>query len=139
MKKLLYICLILFISGSLFSQEQPVGLKRFAIFAGSNDGGGQRVQLEYAETDAMAMYEVLSEIGGLASEDTIIITDPNIQDLTIAFEDMKTLIAQEKNNSRRTEFFFYYSGHSDEMGILPGGEIYDYAELKENINLMDTE
>jgi len=139
MKNLITIILIFVISIPVFSQEEPTGLKRFAIFAGSNNGGDTRVQLEYAETDAMAMYEVLSEIGGLSSTDTIIITDPNTTDIYNAFEQMESRIQLEKSNSRRTEFFFYYSGHSDDLGILPGGEIFDYAELRAQINSMNTD
>lgn len=139
MKKILFLLLSLTLISQAFSQDEPSGLKRFAIFAGSNDGGEERVQLEYAETDAMSMYNVFSEIGGLASGDTIIVTDPAYDDISTAFENMKVLIEREKNNSRRTEFFFYYSGHSDDMGILPGGELYNYAKLREQINSMNTD
>jgi len=139
MKKILISLIISLIIFPVFSQNQPAGLKRFAIFAGSNDGGMERIQLEYAETDAMSMYNVLSEIGGLSSNDTIIVTDPGPAELYSAFEEMKTLIENEKNNSRRTEFFFYYSGHSDDMGILPGGELFNYSVLREKIDSMGTD
>ena len=139
MEKVTLFLILTIISIPVFSQEQAVGLKRFAIFAGSNNGGDERVQLEYAETDAMAMYEVLSEIGGLASSDTIIITDPDTYDIYNAFDQMKTLINREKDNARRTEFFFYYSGHSDYLGIIPGGEIFNYSDLREQINEMGTD
>ena len=139
MRKILISLIIFLISLPVFSQNQPAGMKRFAIFAGSNDGGMERVQLEYAETDAMSMYNVFSEIGGLSSMDTIIVSDPDSEDLYSAFEEMKILIDKEKNNSRRTEFFFYYSGHSDDMGILPSGELFNYSVLREQIDLMGTD
>lgn len=139
MKKTAVALIISLILIPVFAQDQPTGLRRFAIFAGSNDGGQERVELEYAETDAMAMYEVLSEIGGLAPEDTIIMADPNALEISAAFDKMKNLINDRSSTSRRTEFFFYYSGHSDEQGILPGGELFGYAELRNQIDSMDTD
>jgi caspase domain-containing protein len=139
MKKLITLFVLISMTAPFFAQEQPAGLKRFAIFAGSNNGGDKRVQLEYAESDALSMYEVFSEIGGLLQEDTIIITDPGTSDIYSAFDKMKILIDSERDKSRRTEFFFYYSGHSDEMGILPAGDILNYSELREKINQMDTD
>jgi hypothetical protein len=138
MKKIIILIFSFVMTLSVFSQE-PAGLKRFAIFAGSNDGGNGRIQLEYAETDALAMYQVLSEIGGLSSNDALIITNPGLNEISKAFDQMKVLIENEKKSARRTEFFFYYSGHSDEMGILPGGEIFNYSDLREQINLMNTD
>ncbi len=139
MKIVLYFLIILSVLSPVFSQSEPTGLKRFAIFAGSNDGGSERVRLEYAETDALSMYEVLSEIGGLSDQNTIIINDPDSNVLLNAFAEMKTIIEREKINSRRTEFFFYYSGHSDEMGILPDGELFKYSELRKEIDSMSTD
>ena len=139
MKKLTLLIVVSIILFPVFSQEQPAGLKRFAIFAGSNDGGMQRVRLEYAETDALSMYQVLSDIGGLSSSDSIIVTDAVPENIQSAFDNMKLLIDREKGNSRRTEFFFYYSGHSDEMGILPGGELFNYSDLRFQIDAMGTD
>lgn len=123
----------------LSAQDQPAGLKRFAIFAGSNDGGHERVQLEYAETDAMSMYEVLSEIGGLSPSDTIIMTDPGPEDIRNAFDRIQNRIEGEIPKARRTEFIFYYSGHSDDSGILPGGELFGYSDLRDRIDSMGTD
>lgn len=139
MKKTAIAIFISLIVLPLMAQDQPSGLRRFAIFAGSNNGGNERVELEYAETDAMAMYEVLSEIGGLSPADTIIMADPGVEEIRKAFMNMKNLIEDDNSASRRTEFFFYYSGHSDEMGILPGGELYGYADLRKEIDDMETD
>jgi hypothetical protein len=39
-------------------------------------------------------------------------------------------IASERRRGTRTELVFYYSGHSDEQGLLLGGERLSYAELR---------
>lgn len=139
MKNKLYILLIFSICSAAWSQEEPVGLRRYAIFAGSNNGGEERVQLEYAETDAMAMYRVLSEVGGLSPSDTILLKDPDVREIRDAFSQIQSKISENKEQNRRSEFIFYYSGHSDEAGILPGGKLYEYSELRKKIDAMDTE
>ena len=43
-------------------------LRRFALVAGANDGGSSRVTLRYAASDARAVSQVLTQLGGVARE-----------------------------------------------------------------------
>ena len=86
MKRTMLLVMILLSGVCLFANQSSRGLRRFAMFIGSNDGGHERVRLLYAESDA-----------------------------------------------RRVEFLFYYSGHSDERGLLLGEERVAYRDLKDSI------
>ncbi len=86
MKRTMLLVMILLSGVCLFANQSSRGLRRFAMFIGSNDGGHERVRLRYAESDA-----------------------------------------------RRVEFLFYYSGHSDERGLLLGEERVAYRDLKDSI------
>jgi len=139
MKKITFTVILILLHMQSWAQGEPAGLRRYAIFTGSNNGGEERVKLVYAETDAIAMYNVLTEIGGLAPNDTILLSDPDVNEIKEAFSRIKANIERDKKNSRRSEFIFYYSGHSDDSGILPGGELFEYSHLRQEIDKMGTE
>ncbi len=53
------------------AQESYSVLKRYALVAGANYGGRERVVLKYAQTDARAFARVLGELGGIDINDII--------------------------------------------------------------------
>jgi Caspase domain len=119
--------------------EQGVILKRFAIIVGSNDGGQRRALLRYAHSDAESFAGILNELGGLARENTILLLEPDRNDIEAAFFRLAKRIGKTKRQNARFEVIFYYSGHSDEVGILPAGEHYSYKEIRESIEAMPAE
>jgi hypothetical protein len=124
---------------SVASAENPatIAVQRFAMVVGSNDGGTDRVQLRYAHSDALAMGDVLVDLGGVAHQDRIVLTDPDRAALERAFTVMRQRL--EASDAPRTEVVFYYSGHSDETGLLLGGEHYGYKELREDVSELPAE
>ena len=52
---------------------------------------------------------------------------------------METSIANIKIDARRVEFMFYYSGHSDEEGILLNGEHFLFSELRAAIDKIEAD
>ena len=134
MRRIVLLLLIIVSAGSLHAnQSQGGGLKRYGIFVGSNDGGHERVRLRYAESDARAMAEVMQELGGVQFNDSLVLLAPTSYDLETAFLMMDRRIRQAHADARRVEFLFYYSGHSDEKGLLLGEERVAYADLKTSI------
>ncbi len=109
-----------------------IAVHRFAMVVGSNDGGTDRVQLRYAHSDAQALGLVLTELGGVAPQDRMALTDPDRAELDRAFTVLRERIAA--STAPRTEVVFYYSGHSDEEGLLLGGEHYGYRELRQDVS-----
>ena len=138
-KKILPIILILFVSLSLQAEENNPTFRRIAIYIGSNNGGPDRIQLLYAGTDALALHNVMEELGGIESKDNYILYDPDINKVINLFNNVKKELNSPSIKKQRTEFLFYYSGHSDEQGLLLGKEYLAYSELKQMITSMGSD
>lgn len=111
-------------------------LRRFALVIGANDGGPERVRLRYATTDAHAVARVVRELGGVAPGDLDVLLDPASQALDAGFSAMQRKLTAARQARVRIELLVYYSGHSDEEGLLLGGARYSYARLREQIRAM---
>jgi len=116
------------------------GVIRYAVIAGVNNGGQDRVQLKFATKDAESIYSVFTSLGGLPPENTNLLIEPDAEQLLSAIDDIKRRVSESKlvnkteQNSKRVEFIFYYSGHSDEKSLLMGDETVSYTQLKGVIN-----
>jgi hypothetical protein len=108
--------------------------RRFGIFVGANDGGRERVTLRYAVSDARAVSRVFAELGGVRGADNVLLIEPDVRELGRIIDRAEAQIHSAKQTAKRTELVFYYSGHSDESGLLMGRERYSYQELRERIN-----
>ncbi len=113
------------------AQANPnLTMRRFLLSVGANRGSGQRLKLQYATADARAMRDVLSQLGGVSADDALLIDEPTSSRLSAAFQLMKSRIAAVQVKGMRTELVFYYSGHSDETGLLLGEESVTYIALR---------
>ena len=125
--------LVILLAATAYAQEEGAGLRRYAMFIGSNSGGAERVELAYAATDAEAMARVMQEMGGVDRRDSLVLTDPDPSTIVQSFESLQRSIGRAKSDSRRVEFLLYYSGHSDETGILLGEDRFEYRALRDSI------
>lgn len=114
----------------------PATLRRFALIAGANNGGPQRVLLRYAQTDARAVARVLRDLGGVSPNDIIILQEPSPEALDAAFLRMGALITEAQVQGFRTELFFYFSGHSDEEGLLLDNRHFTYPQIRQILNTL---
>lgn len=134
----LFLCLflVLIISSIVFASEnnESLSVERYALYVAANNGGAERDILKYAASDAKKLMEAMQEIGGINQDNSVILVEPKITDVENALQSFATTINQKKSNARRTEFIFYYSGHSDENALLLGEESYGYSQLKADIN-----
>lgn len=113
-----------------WSKPPQTGLRRFAVIVSANDGGPGRIPLRFAESDASSVADVLRRLGGLRDDDLILLTGARRASLQSAFERMRAAIARAAGSGRR-ELIVYYAGHSDEEGLLLGGERVSYPELRQ--------
>lgn len=120
--------LLLLIPVSIFSNQNRQ-VKRYAILVGANDGGDERAILRYAETDAKTIAAVFSDIGGIENNNSILLLNPNKDTLIRSFNRITNYI-QDITDETRTEIIFYYSGHSDEEGLLIRDAHFKYRDLK---------
>jgi hypothetical protein len=133
--------LLLLSALSLPASAWPEGsgeVRRHALVIGANNGGPDRVRLRFASSDAQKMAEVLNELGGIQRRDTIVLIEPDPARIRAAFADLASSLASE-HGSRRQEVVVYYSGHSDEKGLLLGGQSLSYSELRKSIGSLDAE
>jgi hypothetical protein len=132
MKRIIVLLLAGLCAAGALADSAP-SLRRFAVFVGSNDGGHERIRLRYAESDARSMAEVMQELGGVEPDDSLVLLGPASHDLQRALSMMDQRIRQVHAEARRVEFLFYYSGHSDEKGLLLGEERVEYSDLRNSI------
>ena len=116
-----------------------VRLRRFALMAGFNDGGPTRPQLRYATSDARAMSRVLESLGGVAPDDVVFVSDATRAAFLGAFDRLGHLVAAGQRAGVRREVVVYYSGHSDEDGLLIGNDRVSYDELRGRIQAIPAE
>ncbi len=110
---------------------EPVAVRRLALLVGVNDGGAERVRLRYAASDARSFDKVLGELGGVAPADRRLVLDVGRAGLLEALGELRARAeAARTSGASRVEVLLYYSGHSDEEGLLLKGERLDYGELR---------
>jgi hypothetical protein len=114
-------------------------LRRFALIASSNDGGRDRTPLRFADSDAATMAHVLRRLGGLREEDLVLLTGARRRSLQASFARVRAAIQAAAAENARRELIVYYSGHSDEQGLLVGGERVGYLELRQWIDDTDAD
>jgi len=110
-----------------------VRLRRFALMIGINDGGATRAKLRYAASDARSMARVLQSLGGVAPADLVFVAEPSRQATLQGFAQVESLMRAGQLPGVRRELLVYYSGHSDEEGLLLGSDRISYDELRARI------
>lgn len=108
--------------------------RRFAVVAGANDGGAERVRLRYAESDAASFARVLGELGGVSPGDVLVLDASQASTLEAGLAAAAKTLGQARATGARVELFFYYSGHSDESGLLLGETALPYQRLRKDID-----
>lgn len=104
---------------------------RYALLISSKEGGPTRETLRYSDQDRKAMSQVLTELGGLPPDNLFQLEDPGIDQIAAAFAKMESAIKLNAGEAPpNAEFIFYYSGHSDETGIILGRQTLAYSDIK---------
>lgn len=117
---------VLLAAGSVHAET-----KRWSVAIGANDGGPERELLRYATSDATSFAAVMQALGGVDEESSRLVLNGNRDEVATALntvaEDVRAALAR----GDRTEIIVYYSGHSDEEGLLLGREQVLYATLRD--------
>ena len=105
-------------------------VRRVALVVGANNGGDEREMLRYASSDAAMFAKVLGDLGGLDRGDRLALDEPSVAALERGFDAISATVRHARESGERVQFVFYYSGHSDETGLLLGGVHLDYKRLR---------
>lgn len=133
MKKLIFITIALLSLSPVFAaaaDENASGVDRYAVYIGSNKGGKGREQLLYAGSDAINFKKAMAEIGGVSEANSFVLIDPSKEIIDGTLNEISRKIKTSQSHAKRSEFIFYYSGHSDENSLLLGDVPYEYSALK---------
>jgi hypothetical protein len=112
------------------SVEATESRHRLALVIGANQGGGDREVLRYAVTDANAFARVLADLGGVHPDDALFLSEPNRQQVMDGIGQLAHRASLAHAEGKYVEAIIYYSGHSNEEGLLLNGEVVGYPELK---------
>jgi hypothetical protein len=113
--------------------DEPPELRRVAYVIGADDGGADRVRLKYASSDAANIARVLREIGGVAAGDIRLLQSSSKTDILDGFARLRREVAELRGRGVRVELLVYYSGHSDDQGLLLTGARLGYDQLRAEI------
>ncbi len=124
-----------------------IAIDRYVFAVSANNGGEGRPVLRYAESDARAFANVLSQMGGVAKQNVYRVTEPSVSELQKQLDmlDKKLAGAKAKRKSAgasdnsREEVLVYYSGHADERGLRLGEEIYSWKEFRKRIDALNAD
>ncbi len=121
---------------SAFADQPTLALRRFALLIGTNDGGDGRVRLRYAVSDAQNFGAVLQELGGVESSDTMLLSEAGRADVQKGLADLRRRLERARSQGTRTEAIIYYSGHSDEEGLLLKSDRFTFSEFRTAIEAL---
>ena len=114
-------------------------INRYVIAVSANNGGSGRPMLRYAESDARSFAKVLQEMGGVQSQNVILVKEPSVDALQKELSNLDAKILQDKKSNGRDEVLVYYSGHADENGLRLGNETYAWRDLRNRIDALSAD
>ena len=87
--QVIFFVLICIFSANLFATENSdvVSVERFALYVSANNGGKERDVLRYATSDAEKLKNAMQEIGGVDSENSILLKEPKQVEVEKALQD----------------------------------------------------
>src|SRR5262252_11167357 len=125
--------LALAVAGAASPARAQSGLRRFAIVAGNDSGGGDTRALLYASADARKVYDILTRLGGVRSEDATLLIGASASQLLSAVVAVEMQAAEAKRHGEQTALFFYYSGHAKDGSLRLGETRIPVEGLKARI------
>ncbi|HZI16468.1 MAG TPA: caspase family protein [Myxococcus sp.] len=109
-------------------------LRRFALVAGNDEGGGDTRPLRFARDDARKMYELLQRLGGVAPGDAKLLLNEDSRDFLEALTDLEARARAAKARGERTALLVYYSGHAKDGSLRLGGSRLAFDDLKRRLS-----
>jgi hypothetical protein len=102
---------------------------RYALLVGSNYGGDNVEQLQWAEEDAGRFSGVLKSLGGFGDSTTVTLLHPDSAALDKELHRAAALLRSSKTPENDL-FLLYYSGHADGLNMLLGATSYPLRKVQ---------
>ena len=110
------------------------GQHRFALIAGNDQGGADTRPLRYATEDARKVHAVLTQVGGVAPVDALLILNQSAQDVWRSLAGLETRIAEARAHGDRALLIFYYSGHAKDGELRLGESRIRLQDLRDRLS-----
>jgi hypothetical protein len=108
--------------------------RRIAVVVGSNRGDTSHAPLRFAEQDASKFAAVLTELGGLAPSDVLLLRGPTPGEVRAALDEAARRTAGWHADKRgQVVLVFYFSGHSDGTMLELGQQGLPFAEVRRRV------
>jgi hypothetical protein len=114
-------------------------VRRLAVLVAHHDGGAGRARLQHARDDARAIRDVLVDVGGVEPGDVRLLVDEDRAALEEALAVAADDAARARARGERAEVVVYYSGHSDEDGLLLGEERLPWEALRDRVERIEAD
>jgi Caspase domain len=116
--------------GLAISTARADGPHRFAIIVGNDQGGRDTRPLLYATEDARKIWEILTRLGSVRSDDTVLLLDADARRFSNALGDMEVRARAAGLRGEKTTLIIYYSGHAKDGSLRLGDSLVPLAPLK---------
>jgi hypothetical protein len=106
------------------------GQRRFALIAGNDQGGLDTRPLRYATEDARKVHAVLTQLGGVASGDALLVLNQSSQDVWRSLATLEARIADARAHGDRAILIVYFSGHAKDGDLRLGDSRLRLEDLR---------
>jgi hypothetical protein len=103
--------------------------ERFAIAIGSNRGNQDEEPLRWAEEDARRAHALLSELGDVPDDNSIVVLGGDANDVRRALGELRARVAR-LGSAHESVLLAYYSGHGDAHDLHLSGTQLSLLELE---------
>jgi hypothetical protein len=125
--------LVLSLALSVAVEARAEELRRFALVAGNDDGGRDTRPLLYARQDARKLHEILTRLGGVRREDSVLLLNEGSEAFLRALSDLERRARDASRDGQRTALFVYYSGHAKHGALRLGSSTIPFESLKSRL------
>ncbi len=128
MKSLSILCLAAAGFAAATLPERP--LRRYLVAASANDGGPGKAPLRFSGDDARGVVATMGSVGGVAPASAALVLEADTGRFLSTLREVSDRMARSRDSGYRVELLLYYSGHSDEEGLLLGSTRLPYRDLR---------
>jgi hypothetical protein len=102
------------------------------VAVGNNHGHADEVGLRYAERDAREISQVLQQLGGVSSRDSLLLLGEDASSIRGAIIELNERIRKEA--AGKATLLVFYSGHADSEGLHLGESTLPFEELRSMVS-----
>ena len=128
---LLLWALVLLLGWVGVSASASAAVVRYAVVLGNNTGAADEQRLRFAEDDAAKVFDVLTQLGRFAPENTVLLRGESAETIGRVLIAINDRIRNDVAQGDEAVLFVYYSGHADAESLHLGDETLKIRTLRQ--------